>query len=691
MRTRRLFSYPLSLAVVVAALIAFTGGWIAWWNYRAGLANIRSLAAGLFDQVARQAAAGTEAFLLRAPPAAATLAELAALDPLDVTTEALARRFVAALRANAGFSWVSYSDETGAFTGAFRTKAGSIRVNRSSIAFGKTVLEEHDVAADGSWHPARRELDTGYDPRARPFYRLAARARRGVWTPPYVFEGQNVPGITYARPIYSGAPGAAASAAGGALRGVLTIDFDLARLSELARELRFSPHGRVVVLTADDIVLAHPTAPVVAATAGKPALVPAARIADPAVRALLARRGATELAINDTPHLARWLPIRIDETAAWHVLAFAPEADFTAGLRGRVVSSLLISLVAVIVAVVIAWVLARRVSKPLVGLAGEMAKVGEFRIEDAADPPPSLFREIDMMNTALVRMKSGLASFARYVPRDLVRAVVASGQPAELAGDTRTLTIYFSDLAGFTSLAESRTPDELVKLLGEYFDGMSQIIAAEQGTLDKYLGDGIMAFWGAPLPLAEHAARACAAALRCHRHVQKLAIRGVSLTTRIGIATGDVLVGNIGSTERLNYTVMGDTANLASRLEGLNKQYGTQLMISESTFEEARGAIVARPLDVVAVKGKVRGVRVYELLALASEADADAEALAADGAAALDAYLARRFDEAVAAWDRVLARRPGDRAATILRARAAALAATPPGPEWTGVTVATEK
>jgi adenylate cyclase len=681
MRARRLFSYPLSLAVVVAALIAFTGGWIAWWNYRAGLANIRSLAAGLFDQVARQAATGTESFLLRAPPAAATLAGLAALDEQDLPTEALARRFVAALRANAGFSWVSYSDEAGTFTGALRTSAGTLRVNRSRIADGKTVLEEDDVADDGSWRPARREADTGYDPRTRPFYRLAAAARRGVWTPPYVFEGQNVPGITYALPLYRG----------GALRGVFTIDFDLARLSELARELRFSPNGRVVVLTADDIVLAHPTAPVVTAAAGQPALVPARELADPQVRALLGRRGATELEIGGTPHLARWLPIRIDDSAAWQVLAFAPEADFTTGLTGRVVSSLLISLIAVIVAVAVAWLLARRVSKPLVGLADEMAKVGEFRIEDGGAPPPSLFREIEMMNVALARMKSGLRSFARYVPRDLVRAVVASGQPAELAGDTRELTIYFSDLAGFTSLAESRTPDELVKLLGEYFDGMSQIIASEQGTLDKYLGDGIMAFWGAPLPLPEHAARACAAALRCHRRVRELAVRGVSLATRIGIATGEVLVGNIGSTERLNYTVMGDTANLASRLEGLNKQYGTELMIAESTFEQARGAIVARPLDVVAVKGKVRGVRVYELLALASDGDAEAEALAADATSALDAYLARRFDEAIAAWERVLARRPGDRAAAVMRERAVQLAASPPGPDWTGVTVATEK
>lgn len=682
MRRRQLFSYPISLTVVVAALIAFTGGWIALWNYRAGLDNIRSLAAGLFDQVARQAATGTEAFLMRAPPAAETLAGLAALDDPSVTSDALARRFVAVLRANTGFSWVSYSDQTGAFTGAFRTAAGTPRVNQSRIIDGKTVLDEHDVAADGAWALARHDDDTKYDPRARPFYQLAVAARRGVWTPPYVFEGQNVPGITYALPRLGD----------GGVEGVFTIDFDLARLSELTRELRFSPHGRVVVLSSDDTVLAHPTAPVVAMdAAGKPALVRAAELGDATVHALLATPDATELEQGGTRYLARTLPIRIDATAAWRVLAIAPESDFTTGLRGRVLSSLLISLVSVIIAVSIAWLLARRVSMPLVALASEMTQVGEFRIESTTARQATMFREIEMMNVALARMKEGLRSFARYVPRDLVRAVVASGQAADLSGETRELTIFFSDLAGFTTIAESRTPDELVKLLGEYFDNMSQIIAAERGTVDKYLGDGIMAFWGAPAPLVDHAARACAAALRCQQRVRELTANGTQLPTRIGLATGEVLVGNIGSTERMNYTVMGDTANLAARLESLNKQYGTVLAISETTFEQARPAIVARPIDVVAVKGKQRGVRVYELLAMAADHDAGAEALAADSTVALDAYLARRFDDAIAAWTRILDRRPGDRPATILRDRAIGFAASPPGPAWTGVTIATEK
>ncbi len=678
MGRRRLVSYPLSLAVVVAALIAATGGWIAWWNYHAGLANIRTLASNLFEQVAHQAASSTETYLHRAPPAADALAGIVALDHPDSDT--LARRCMAMLRANAGFSWVSYSDTAGTFTGAFRAR-DRIRVNRSHLEGGKTLFEEHELEADGSLALVRHGDDTGYDPRTRPFYQLAADARTGTWTPPYVFA-ENVPGITYALPDLPA----------GQLAGVFTIDFDLAGLSEVARSLQFSPHGRVVIVSDAGIVIAHPTAPVVAHHGDRVELVDGKAIGDPVVRALLAS-DATELDVDGTTYLARSLPIGFASKpggASWRVLAFAPESDFTAGMGRRALMSLLISLVAIVIAVAVAWVLARRISQPLTYLAGEMGKVGEFRIENS-DQDHSMFREIEMMNTALAKMKGGLRSFASYVPRDLVRAVLASGQEATLSGDVRELTVYFSDLAGFTTLAETRKPDELVKFLGEYFDDMSTIIADEKGTLDKYLGDGIMAFWGAPARVDDRAAHACLAALRSQQRLKALTPEGVKLSARIGIATGDVLVGNIGSTERLNYTVMGDTANLAARLESLNKQYGTYVMIDETTYEQAKSAIVARPLDVVAVKGKQRGVRVFEILARVADRDARAETIARDSTAALDAYLARAFDDAAKAWSRVLDLLPGDRTATTLRDRAIAFAALPPGPEWEGVTVVTEK
>ncbi|HET9988742.1 MAG TPA: hypothetical protein VFQ65_09480, partial [Kofleriaceae bacterium] len=189
--SRRRFSYPVSLAVVVAVLIALTGGWIAWWNYRSGEANVRALADSLFDQISRETAAETEAFVMRAPPAAEALADLARSG--TPSQDELAHRMIAVLQANPSFTWVSYAGNDGTFTGAYRPVSGGVKLNTSWLEAGKTVRQERVVAADGTWGEPETTPETTaathYDPRTRPFYTLAAAARHGVWTPPYVFAG----------------------------------------------------------------------------------------------------------------------------------------------------------------------------------------------------------------------------------------------------------------------------------------------------------------------------------------------------------------------------------------------------------------------------------------------------------------------------------------------------------------------
>jgi adenylate cyclase len=223
---------------------------------------------------------------------------------------------------------------------------------------------------------------------------------------------------------------------------------------------------------------------------------------------------------------------------------------------------------------------------------------------------------------------------------------------------------------------------------------MTRVISARQGTIDKFIGDAIMAFWNAPGDVEGHAVRACEAALACQRKLDEMKKRDPALrvvSARVGISTGDVLVGNIGSPGRMNYTVMGDTVNLAARLEGLGKTYGTPILVSAACREAARSAIVMRPIDVVAVKGKKQGVKVYEPLALASENDEAAEGVAALAERAMDAYLGRRFREASQIFSEVLALRPGDLAATALRDRALRYEQEPPGEDWSGAHVMTEK
>jgi adenylate cyclase len=233
-------------------------------------------------------------------------------------------------------------------------------------------------------------------------------------------------------------------------------------------------------------------------------------------------------------------------------------------------------------------------------------------------------------------------------------------------------------------------PDELVDHLGEYLHVLSDQILTTGGTVDKYIGDAIMAFWGAPAALAGHALAACTAAVRNQRTLLEVRQRWTRegkppLEARIGINTGEVVVGNIGSANRLNYTVIGDEVNLASRLEGLNKYYGTQILISEATYEEAKAGIVARPLDWVSVKGKHTAVLVYELLGLKGETPPEQEEMAERFAQALRAYRRQEWTEALRGFEALLERWPEDAPAREMKRRCEAFLEKAPGAGWDGV------
>jgi adenylate cyclase len=263
-------------------------------------------------------------------------------------------------------------------------------------------------------------------------------------------------------------------------------------------------------------------------------------------------------------------------------------------------------------------IVSRRICRPLLLLEQDMARMQRFDL-GADVRVPSRITEIISMERAINNMKNGLRSFKKYVPAELVGELITLRKEAVLGAERRQLTVFFCDIENFTGVTEHMPPEELAQRMGIFFAGLTQIILRQRGTVDKYIGDSIMAFWGAPHPCEDQAARACLAALECRRFVDKIsaewqAIGGPGFSTRFGINTGEAVVGNFGYEERLNYTAMGDSVNVASRLEGLNKEYGTRILISESTFLQAKHLIEARILDRVVVKGKSVGITVYELL-----------------------------------------------------------------------------
>jgi len=210
-------------------------------------------------------------------------------------------------------------------------------------------------------------------------------------------------------------------------------------------------------------------------------------------------------------------------------------------------------------------------------------------------------------------------AFRYYVSPSIIDRIVEDPRQLELGGERRELTIFFSDIAGFTSISESIGPGQLVPLLNTYLTAVTDVILRHGGTVDKYVGDAVVAFWNAPVALPDHAACGVAAALEIQRELTRLQAvfeseYKVTVKTRIGLNTGQVSVGNFGSIARFSYTVIGDAANIASRLEGANKSFGTPILISERTYQMLNGTQPCRPVGTVRVLGKSSGVAVYEPL-----------------------------------------------------------------------------
>jgi len=291
-------------------------------------------------------------------------------------------------------------------------------------------------------------------------------------------------------------------------------------------------------------------------------------------------------------------------------------------------------------------------------------------------------------------MAMGLSAFRKFIPADLVRLLLRQGIEAKPGGSIQHLTVMFIDIAGFTGLSE-RMGDRLVPLLSAYLDLTSDVIVANGGTIDKFIGDAVMAFWGAPTPQQDHALLCCRAALGCRTALENSGLaddQGQPLQIRIGINTGRMLVGNIGSELRLNYTVIGDAVNVASRLEGANKHYETQILIGAETKRLVDDVMITREIDRIAVYGKTEGLAVYELIDTVQEPNCDARpAWIAQYEEGLLKYRKRDFSSAIRCFLAVLRERPHDRPTELMLDRCRLLEQSGIDDKWSPVTALQSK
>jgi len=377
-------------------------------------------------------------------------------------------------------------------------------------------------------------------------------------------------------------------------------------------------------------------------------------------------------------------------TQDWIVGIVVPEDYYTRDLRALRDRFLLAYAIVAAIVLVGGGLGLRALRRNLGGALRTTMRMREF--DFAPTPTNAAFRDVEEVMDGLERAKTAMRALGKYVPVDLVRELYASNREPMLGGELRNVTLMFTDIRGFTNLAEKLAPDALAQALGHYLEAMTNAIRENGGTIDKYIGDAVMAIWNAPGRCEKHAVRACAAALACTAMTEALYASpnwaGLApLFTRFGLHKDDVLIGHFGAPSRLSYTALGDGVNLAARLESLGKQYEVSILVSETVEAEARDAFVFRLVDRVAVKGKTKPVRVYELLGASGRVSDAKERTARTYERALEAYFQREFAMAQS----LLVGQRDDGPSAVLYARCEAMRERPPSEAWDGVYVAATK
>ena len=593
--------------------------------------------------------------------------------PLDDPKE-LATDLATLLAFEKGITWINFGYADGSFAGA-QSKDGRISISISNTGDGKA--ESWDITNGSLENERPQKTFEGFDARTRPWFQAAEAKSGPVWTKPYDFVG--------------GGRGISCSLAyrdhEKRLIGVLVIDFSLGEITKYLTDLENNSTCEAIVFLEDGQLLAPQK------TKHAQSLVSEVMslLADDEKKDDLFKDGGrvvNEFSSDGQRLIIGLRPIKIaGGVKCLSSVVFNRQKTF-----GSVEKSLreaaILSVVALVISLIVATMVAKRVSTPLQSLTNEVARIGRFEL-DSIQLPKSYIREIRVLSESIARMRDSLKSFSKYVPIHIVRDLVKTGGVASIGGERRLISVLFCDIEGFTSYAEKVTPEKAVDTLTGYFAVFGKAIHQEDGVIDKFLGDGLMALFNAPAPLALHARAACRTAIEAQQQLLKRDSHEWSLKVRIGLHTSEALVGNVGTAERFSYTAIGDGVNLCSRLEGLNKIYGTRIIASSDTMNAAGSTDFAwRKLDRVAVVGRNEPLEIYELLGLTKELPEEVLKVAENYMQALEYYFRRDFEGALA----LLAKNSeSDSPSSVLLKRITELQNLPLGDSWNGVFKATSK
>jgi adenylate cyclase len=636
-------------SIVISATIVHT----MWW--RVADANSRALAANINQQIVAAVQKELASLVIEARAAHAAIRTLFFQNVLD-TREADKREFVflAQLQSHPALSWIAFGWPDGSFFAAHKLGDKHIEMMEIAIDDGadKRRVDRYQVFTDDIEFENRSFVATNYRVTEQDWFATANRLDSPRWFNISVHPGTVRPAIAYAGPVdvYQ------------KRQGVLAVVIEHTRLARFLSQLAVGKSGAAFILGPPPAIIATPDPEadeIMPAVTSHP-LLAVARAALSAASTSTAPDRAINLRQVDAG-LAYAVSLTPLALPGWTLATVIPEAEFLGEVEATTRRLLAGSVIVIVAAGLLsAWLARRIIAAPLMRIAAELKHVEQFELQRVKRHPSHLI-EIDNLSRNITDMARGLAAFRKYIPADLVKMLVGQIVDPHPGGAVRPMTVMFSDVAGFTGLSE-RLGDGIIPILSTYLDTMSREVNAHGGTIDKFIGDAVMAFWGAPATNPAHAVDACKAALACQRAIRISELqddRGRPLKIRIGINSGSMLVGNIGSDVRLNYTVIGDAVNVASRLEATNKDFGSEIIIGEETRRLA--------------------LRVFELIALAD--DQPRPRWISGYEVGLAAYRARNFTNAISLFEKVLSVRD-DPPTRIMIERCRTLLANPPGDEW---------
>ncbi|MBB3590658.1 adenylate cyclase [Rhizobium sp. BK529] len=623
----------LHLGVLVVASLLCTSTPIIWLAFRhgsdaaiqVGARQMREMSLLLIEGYRNTLQGGMEAVAF-----ASALPQLTSPPPQDI--KAKREFFLQVLRnvPNATSVYAGYPD--GSYLQVINTERQDVRRTLAApdgTSFAIRTIARRDSADavstfefldDKASLIEKRDVEyASFDPRQRPWYQAAVQDGVPVSVGPYVAGTLSVPTLTIAAPMKDDN------------KVIVGINIHLLTVSHLLDARAISPRARAYIIDAGGELVAHSDPDIMSRIidiwsrrAG--AMQATANGFDTSLQTVnglrqdpaFANGGLARIALDGEPHLVQIAPVSVDGLFKGSAAAIiVPMEDLVAEANRQLIRNLLIASAFLIAGVVASLALSRMVSRSLYRLAGEARRIGDL---DFGEKPVahSWISEINTLATALAASRHAISQFALYVPREVVRRIVnPEGQAVKAR--RQEVTVLFTDIRDFTTISEQHSPEDVVDTLSAYFELLNTIAERHGGTVVQYLGDSIFVMWNAPVEDADHAEHGCRCAL-----AMKAAVDGLNeenrenghpeLVTRFGLHTGPAVVGSFGAISRQQYTAMGDTINVASRLEGLNKEFGTSILGSAAIHGAVADRFNFRPLGLVQVKGRAEKVNLWELL-----------------------------------------------------------------------------